>query len=206
MGIEVRDCFFKIGCIILRNFNESINQGYPNGFIHLSLPKIREKDLQLLVIGAWLLVVNLAGWQYIVNLYRLRVDNILSTYNLYRLTKNCQPARLTTRSQAPICQNRKQKNRLFSRKKSSRWQEENNRLLFSLTGREYQGLKYFWERWAEQYIPRRTHKILDPIGPTPHKYLFVETEFSWCLKLCYYILTTYIHIRCINDGFSIVPC
>ena len=50
MGIEVRDCFFKIGCIILRNFNESINQGYPNGFIHLSLPKIREKDLQLLVI------------------------------------------------------------------------------------------------------------------------------------------------------------
>ena len=43
MGIEVRDCFFKIGCIILRNFNESINQGYPNGFIHLSLPKIREK-------------------------------------------------------------------------------------------------------------------------------------------------------------------
>ena len=45
-----------------------------------------------------------------------------------------------------------------------------------------------------QYIPRRTHKILDLIGPTPHKYLFVETEFSWCLKLCYYILTTYIHI------------
>ena len=67
-------------------------------------------------------------------------------------------------------------------------------LLFSLTGIDYQGLKYFWERWAVQYIPRRTHKILDLIGPTPHKYLFVETEFSWCLKLCYYILTTYIHI------------
>ena len=100
----------------------------------------------------------------------------------------------------PICQNKKQKIDYFL-KKSSRWQEENNRLLFSLTGREDQGLKYFWERWAEQYIPRRTHKILDPIGPTPHKYLFVETEFSWCLKLCYYILTTYIHITKASSEF-----
>ena len=38
------------------------------------------------------------------------------------------------------CQNKKQNNQIFSEIISSRWQEENNRLLFSVTGIDDQGL------------------------------------------------------------------